>query len=376
MNVGGVPYRAIFTKREGREVRVIDQTLLPHRFETIRLESTADAARAISDMVVRGAPLIGATAAYGVALAMRADPSDASLEEATALLGATRPTAVNLRWALEAAGALLRGLAPGQREAAAYDFAARLCEDDVRINRSIGEHGLEIFRTIARRAGARAGTSAQGGRRQLNVMTHCNAGWLATVDWGTATAPMYLAHDAGLRVHVWVRETRPRFQGAGLTSWELGQHGVPHTLVSDSAAGHLLSRGKVDVVIVGTDRTTAAGDVANKVGTYPLALAARDNGVPFYVAAPSPSIDWSIEDGASIPIEERDPEEITRVWGVDEEGVERRVRVVPEGTRAANYAFDVTPRRLVTGLVTERGVCAADRTALGRMFGRGRGTRR
>ncbi|MCY3613448.1 MAG: S-methyl-5-thioribose-1-phosphate isomerase [Gemmatimonadetes bacterium] len=366
MNVGGVPYRAIFTERNGREVRVIDQTLLPHRFETIRLESTADAARAIRDMVVRGAPLIGATAAYGVALAMRGDPSDASLARATALLAGTRPTAVNLRWALEAAGALLRDTASGEREAAAYDFAARLCEDDVRRNRSIGEHGLGVFRAIARSGGS----NARGGARELNVMTHCNAGWLATVDWGTATAPMYLAHDEGLRVHVWVRETRPRFQGAGLTSWELGQHGVPHTLVSDSAAGHLLSRGKVDVVIVGTDRTTAAGDVANKVGTYPLALAARDNGVPFYVAAPSPSIDWSIEDGASIPIEERDPEEITRVWGVDEEGVERRVRVVPEGTRAANYAFDVTPRRLVTGLVTERGVCAADREALGKMFGR------
>ncbi|MDE2805878.1 MAG: S-methyl-5-thioribose-1-phosphate isomerase [Gemmatimonadota bacterium] len=366
MNVGGVPYRAIFTERDGRGVRVIDQSVLPHRFETIRLESTVDAARAIRDMVVRGAPLIGATAAYGVALAMRADSSDASLEQATALLAGTRPTAVNLRWALKAAGALLRGLPPGEREAAAYDFAAQLCEEDVRRNRSIGEHGLGVFREIARADGS----NASGGARQLNVMTHCNAGWLATVDWGTATAPMYLAHDEGLGVHVWVRETRPRFQGAGLTSWELAQHGVPHTLVSDSAAGYLLSRGKVDVVIVGTDRTTAAGDVANKVGTYPLALAARDNGVPFYVAAPSPSIDWSIEDGASIPIEERDPEEVTRVWGVDEDGVERRVRVVPEGTRAANYAFDVTPRRLVTGLVTERGVCAADREALGKMFAR------
>lgn len=359
MNVRGVRYRAIFTEREGEGVRVIDQTLLPHRFETVPLTSTADAARAIRDMVVRGAPLIGATAAYGVALAMREDPSDASLERAITLLGTTRPTAVNLRWALEAANAVVCGLPPGERAAAAYDFAAQLCEDDVRRNRSIGEHGLQVFREIA-------GTHA----RELNVMTHCNAGWLATVDWGTATAPMYLAHDEGLRVHVWVRETRPRFQGAGLTSWELGQHGVPHTLVSDSAAGHLLSRGKVDVVIVGTDRTTAAGDVANKVGTYPLALAARDNGVPFYVAAPSPSIDWSIEDGTSIPIEERDPEEITRVWGVDEKGVERRVRVVPEGTRAANYSFDVTPRRLVTGLVTERGVVAADREALGKLFGR------
>ena len=383
MKVGGVPYRSIFATGDGM-VRVIDQTLLPHRFETVRLRTAGDAARAIRDMVVRGAPLIGATAAYGVALAMRADASDESLEQALALLAATRPTAVNLRWALDAAGVLLRGLPPGERVAAAFDFAAGLCEDDVRINRSIGTSGLRVFEQIARaaRAGGTAaggpasagpagGTGAGGGPgRELNVMTHCNAGWLATVDWGTATAPMYLAHDRGLRIHVWVRETRPRLQGAGLTAWELGQHGVPHTLVSDSAAGYLLSRGKVDLVIVGTDRTTAAGDVANKVGTYPLALAARDNGVPFYVAAPSPSIDWSIEDGASIPIEERDPEEITRVWGVDDSGVERRVRVVPEGTRAANYAFDVTPRRLVTGLVTEKGVCAADRKALGKMFGR------
>ena len=384
MKVGGVPYRSIFATGDGMVVRVIDQTLLPHRFETVRLRTAGDAARAIRDMVVRGAPLIGATAAYGVALAMRADASDESLEQALTLLAATRPTAVNLRWALDAAGVLLRGLPPGERVAAAFDFAAGLCEDDVRINRSIGASGLRVFEQIARaaRAGGTAaggpasagpagGTGAGGGPgRELNVMTHCNAGWLATVDWGTATAPMYLAHDRGLRIHVWVRETRPRLQGAGLTAWELGQHGVPHTLVSDSAAGYLLSRGKVDLVIVGTDRTTAAGDVANKVGTYPLALAARDNGVPFYVAAPSPSIDWSIEDGASIPIEERDPEEITRVWGVDDSGVERRVRVVPEGTRAANYAFDVTPRRLVTGLVTEKGVCAADRKALGKMFGR------
>ena len=364
MKVGGVPYRAIFTEGDGTDVRVIDQTVLPHRFETIRMETTADAARAIRDMVVRGAPLIGATAAYGVALAMRADPSDEALAEALAMLGATRPTAVNLRWALDAADVLLRRLPPGERAAAAYDFAGRLCEDDVRTNRSIGKFGLEIFEQIARRA--RAGWGRDG--RQLNVMTHCNAGWLATVDWGTATAPVYLAHDQGVPVHVWVRETRPRFQGAGLTAWELGQHGIPHTVVSDSAAGHLLSRGKVDVVIVGTDRTTAAGDVANKVGTYPLALAARDNGVPFYVAVPSTSIDWSIEDGDEIPIEERDPDEVTRVWGVDGDGVERWVRVVPEGTRAANYAFDVTPRRLVTGMVTERGVCGAG--GLGGLFGR------
>ena len=362
MKVGGVPYRSIFAEGEGADVQVIDQTLLPHRFQIRRLTSAADAAHAISAMVVRGAPLIGATAAYGVALAMRADPSDGSLAASVGRLMATRPTAVNLRWALENAEAMLRPLPPARRERAAYRFAGALCEDDVRINRSIGDEGLDIFRAIHR--------AAREPGRSLNVLTHCNAGWLATVDWGTATAPMYRAHDEGLDIHVWVRETRPRLQGAGLTAWELGQHGVPHTLVSDSASGHLLSRGDVDLVIVGTDRTAASGDVANKVGTYPLALAARDNGVPFYVAVPSPSIDWNTENGADIPIEERDTDEVTLVRGLDEAGVERTVRITPEGTRAANYAFDVTPRRLVTGLVTERGVCSADGKALRSMFGR------
>lgn len=366
MKVGGIPYRAIFTEGEGADVQVIDQTLLPHRFRIRRIASADDAAHAISAMVVRGAPLIGATAAYGVALAMRADPSDESLGAAVSRLMATRPTAVNLRWALENAEAALRPLPPPGRMRAAYGFAHALCEDDVRINRSIGDIGLDIFREIHRSSGG----GARHPGRPLNVLTHCNAGWLATVDWGTATAPMYRAHDEGLDIHVWVRETRPRLQGAGLTAWELGQHGVPHTLVSDSASGHLLSRGEVDVVIVGTDRTAASGDVANKVGTYPLALAARDNGVPFYVAVPSPSIDWTTEDGADIPIEERAADEVTLVRGVDEAGVERAVRIAPEGTRTANFAFDVTPRRLVTGLVTERGVCSADGTALRRMFGR------
>ena len=364
MRVGGIAYRSIFAEGAGADVQVIDQTLLPHRFEIRRLASAADAADAISRMVVRGAPLIGATAAYGLALAMRADPSNESLAVSVDQLMATRPTAVNLRWALGNAEAMLRALRPPERARAAYGFAAALCEEDVRINRSIGDVGLGIFREIHERAGAGAGAPG----RPLNVLTHCNAGWLATVDWGTATAPMYRAHDEGLDIHVWVRETRPRFQGAGLTAWELGQHGVPHTLVSDGAAGHLLSRGKVDVVIVGTDRTAASGDVANKVGTYPLALAARDNAVPFYVAVPSPSIDWATEDGADIPIEERDPGEVTLVRGLDEAGVERTVRVTPEGTRAANYAFDVTPRRLVTGLVTERGACDADGRALRTMF--------
>ncbi len=366
MRVGGVHHRSILAAGEGADVQVVDQTLLPHRFRILRLGSAADAARAISRMVVRGAPLIGATAAYGVALAMRADPSDASLATAVRQLTATRPTAVNLRWALDNIRATLREVSPTERAREAYRFAGALCDEDVRINRRIGDVGLELLRGIREGAGG----AASGGARPLNVLTHCNAGWLATVDWGTATAPLYLAHDEGLDVHVWVRETRPRLQGAALTSWELGQHGVPHTLVSDDAAGHLLSRGAVDVVIVGTDRTAASGDVVNKVGTYPLALAARDNAVPFYVAVPSPSIDWNTEDGADVPIEERDTDEVTLVRGVDETGVERAIRVAPEGTRAANFAFDVTPRRLVTGLVTERGLCPAEGGALRRMFGR------
>ena len=319
MKVAGVPYRAIFTEGEGTEVRVIDQTLLPHRFETIRLDSTADAARAIRDMVVRGAPLIGATAAYGVALAMRTDPSDASLDRVRHAAGLDPAH----RCQPQVGARRSRGAPPPFASGRARSRGLRLRRPALR-GRRAPQPQHRRTRAPGSSGRSRAGRARAAPARELNVMTHCNAGWLATVDWGTATAPMYLAHDQGLPVHVWVRETRPRFQGAGLTAWELGQHGVPHTLVSDSAAGHLLSRGKVDLVIVGTDRTTAGGDVANKVGTYPLALAARDNGVPFYVAAPSPSIDWSIEDGAGIPIEQRDPDEVTRVWGVDEEGVERQ----------------------------------------------------
>jgi methylthioribose-1-phosphate isomerase len=357
MKVGGIPYRTIAPAEDGWGIHVIDQTLLPHRFEVARLETLSAAARAIRCMVVRGAPLIGATAAYGVALAMRADPSDASLQAAMEQLGATRPTAVNLRWALEGARDVLRRIRPSERCEAAYRFADSLCDNDIAMNRAIGEHGLTVLRDLGR---------STGGRR-LNILTHCNAGWLATVDWGTATAPMYMAHDAGEDLHVWVDETRPRLQGASLTAWELGQHGVPHTLIPDNAAAHLMQRGEVDAVIVGTDRTTATGDVANKIGTYPLALAAADNGVPFYVAAPSPSIDWAISDAALIPIETRDPDEVTRVSGLDSSGL-RTVRIVPAGTEAANLAFDVTPARLVTGLITERGVCQASPEGLGTLF--------
>jgi methylthioribose-1-phosphate isomerase len=358
VKVGGVRYRSIALDDDGWGVRVIDQTALPHRFDVVRLESATDAAQAIRTMVVRGAPLIGATAAYGIALAMRADPKDGALERAVAELADTRPTAVNLRWALQRVHDELGELPTAERTEAAYRLAGALCDEDVELNSAIGDHGWALLRELA--------NGAPG--RPLNLLTHCNAGWLATVDWGTATAPIYKAHDAGQDVHVWVDETRPRLQGAALTAWELGEHGVAHTLIADSAAGHLMRTGRVDAVIVGTDRTTAAGDVANKIGTYPLALAAADNEVPFYVAVPSPSIDWATDDPALIPIEERDPTEVVCVRGAGPGDEVRAVRIAPRGVRAANYAFDVTPRHLVTGLITERGICDADREALRRLF--------
>jgi methylthioribose-1-phosphate isomerase len=310
-------------------------------------------ADAIRSMRLRGAPLIGAVAAYGVALALKKDPSDGALAQSLALLGATRPTAVNLHWALQRIGEAVRPLAPGSRAAAAFAEAGRIADEDVAINAAIGAHGLELFR-------AAYAKKAPGGR--LNVLTHCNAGWLATVDWGTALAPIYRAHDEGLPVHVWVDETRPRMQGA-LTAWELAAHGVPHTVIVDNAGGHLMQHGLVDLCIVGTDRTTRNGDVANKIGTYLKALAAFDNGVPFYVGLPGPTIDWSLASGRDIPIEERAPEEVTTITGRSADGT-ASVAVYPDGTTAANYGFDVTPARLVTALVTERGVCPASEAGL------------
>ena len=360
MKINGQHYRTIWRAQDGWRVVVIDQTRLPFRFETVALGSAEQAADAIRSMVVRGAPLIGATAAYGVALAMRADASDTALEAALALLGATRPTAVNLRWALERMRGAIAPLAPEAREEAAYAEAAAICDEDVALCRSIGEHGLPVIAEIAARKPA---------GEPVNILTHCNAGWLATVDWGTALAPIYLAHDAGIPVHIWVDETRPRNQGAALTAYELGSHGVPHTVIADNAGGHLMQHGQVDMAIVGTDRTTASGDVANKIGTYLKALAAHDNGVPFYVALPSPTIDWSISDGlADIPIEERAAREVTHLSGLADDGEVRSVRVVAPGSGAANPAFDVTPARLVTGLITERGVCAASADGLAQLF--------
>lgn len=358
MNVDGVPYRSIWLDDDGWTVRVIDQTLLPHRFHAPALVDLEGAAGAITGMQVRGAPLIGATAAYGLALGLREAASDIALETARQVLMATRPTAVNLRWALDRMVAAVTDLPPDRRAEAAYATAADIAEEDVATNRRIGESGLKLIREAADRKQGEA----------VNVLTHCNAGWLATVDWGTATAPIYRAHEEGIPLHVWVDETRPRNQGASLTAWELAHHGVPHTVVVDNAGGHLMRLGRVDLCLVGTDRTTATGDVANKIGTYLKALAARANDVPFYVAAPSSSIDWTVDDGADIPIEERPGKEVGWITGLDAEGEPRTVRIVPEGSPVSNPAFDVTPAELVTGLITERGVVAASREGLARAF--------
>ena len=358
MRIDGQGFRTIWPHQDGLRVHIIDQTRLPHRFEIATLASVDDAAITIRDMRVRGAPLIGATAAYGMALAMQLDASDAHLASAAALLAATRPTAINLAWALAQMRLVLVPLPPHGRAAAAWQRAAEIADEDVAQNSAIGDHGLALFAALQ--------AKKSGGR--INVLTHCNAGWLATVDWGTATAAIYKAHDAGIDVHVYVDETRPRNQGAALTAWELGHHGVPHTVIVDNAGGHLMQQGLIDLCIVGTDRTTAQGDVCNKIGTYLKALAAFDTGVPFYVAAPSPSIDFAIADGAHVPIEMRSPNEVSYVWGETDAGTVERVRVTPRGSPAQNPAFDVTPARLVTGLITERGIVAAERGALARMF--------
>ena len=352
--------RTIWLEPDGWSVGVIDQTALPHRFVTARLTTLEDVAHAIRTMTIRGAPLIGATAAYGICLALRADASDESLERARAALLATRPTAINLKWALDEMAAAVRNRPRSERAAAAYRRAAEINDEDVAINAAIGRNGLPLIEAVAARK--------KPGER-VNLLTHCNAGWLATVDIGTATAPIYLAHDQGIAVHVFADETRPRNQGASLTAWELGQHGVPHTLIADNTGGHLMQHGLVDLVIVGTDRVTANGDVCNKIGTYLKALAARDNNVPFYVALPSPTIDFAIADGvAEIPIEERAGDEVATVTGRAADGRIETVRIAPEGTPAANYGFDVTPARLVSGLITERGVIAASRAALAGAF--------
>jgi methylthioribose-1-phosphate isomerase len=360
MNVNGRHYRTIWLNTDGWAVDIIDQTKFPHVFETVTLRSPEEAAIAIKDMLVRGAPLIGVTAAYGMALAMRQDGSDEAMKNAYELLVRTRPTAINLKWALDEMARALKPLPQAERGAAAYARAAAIADEDVAINQAIGRHGFEIIRQISAR---------KSPGETINILTHCNAGWLATVDWGTATAPIYTAHDAGLSVHVWVDETRPRNQGASLTAWELLHHGVPHTVIPDNTGGHLMQHGMVDMAIVGTDRTTAQGDVCNKIGTYLKALAAHDNGVPFYVALPSPTIDFTVADGVrEIPIEQRGGHEVSHMTGRTGDGRIETVEIVPRGSKVANFAFDVTPARYVTGLITERGVIAANREAIAAAF--------
>ncbi|MEM7441778.1 MAG: S-methyl-5-thioribose-1-phosphate isomerase [Pseudomonadota bacterium] len=359
MQVNGEPRRTIWLNDNGWAVDIIDQTKLPHQFTIVTLTNVSEAAHAIRAMLVRGAPLIGAAASYGMALAAHRDPSDSGLAAAHEHLAGTRPTATNLRWALDRMRTTLGALPEKERRQAAYDMAAAVAEEDVEINSNIGRNGLPIIAAIS---------EAKGGE-PVNILTHCNAGWLATVDWGTATAPIYMAHDAGIPVHVWVDETRPRNQGAYLTAWELANHGVPHTVIVDNAGGHIMQHRLVDMCLVGTDRTTATGDVCNKIGTYLKALAARDNRVPFYVSLPSPTIDFSISDGvAQVPIEQRAPEEVTHIQGKLENGDIASVQLTPDDSPAANYAFDVTPAHMVTGLITERGVCEASRAAIAELF--------
>lgn len=358
MNINGKAMRTIWVKPDGFPVEIIDQTALPHDVKIVALKTSDDAAYAIQAMLVRGAPLIGVTAAYGVALAMREDASDASLAEAIDMLAAQRPTAVNLRWALEETRRVLLPVPQDERPRAAFKHAAKLATDDVDMCRRIGVNGLEIIREIAARKDG----------KPVNILTHCNAGWLACVDWGTATSPIYHAHNAGIPVHVWVDETRPRNQGASLTAFELAQHGVPHTLICDNAGGHLMQHGEVDLVIVGTDRVAANGDVANKIGTYLKALAAFDNEVPFYVALPSSTIDWTMPEGAAIQIEERSADEVLHVSGRGANGKVQSVAITAPGTPARNPAFDVTPARLVTGLITERGICVASHDGLLKLY--------
>ena len=359
MKIDGIAYRSIWREGPERAVRIFDQTRFPYALEILRLGSAAAVADAIRTMRTRGAPLIGACGAYGLALALHEDPGDTALAAAHAMLNATRPTAINLRWALDRVRDGVMALPLSERADAAFRLADAICDEDVAINEAIGRHGLDLVRAAADRKG--------GG--PVNVLTHCNAGWLATVDWGTATAPIYMAHDLGIDIHVWVDETRPRNQGASLTAWELGRHGVRHTLICDNSGGHLMQHGLVDLCLVGTDRVTRRGDVCNKIGTYLKALAAADNGVPFHVCLPSPTIDWRVADGlAEIPIEQRDSREVTHIQGLDPSGRLCVVQLAPDGTPARNDAFDVTPARLVTGLVTERGLCAASEAGLSALF--------
>ncbi len=360
MKINGTHYRSVWPIGDD-SFGIIDQTKLPHEFVTLTLRNVNDAAHAISSMQTRGAPLIGAVAAYGLALAMRADASDENLAAMHDMLAETRPTAINLRWALKRMRDALLNRPRTERAALAWQEAAAIADEDVAMSQSIGQNGLKIIKEIADKKPG----------KPVNILTHCNAGWLATVDYGTALAPIYLAHDAGIPLHIWVDETRPRGQGASLTAFELGGHGVNHTIIADNAGGHYMQAGDVDMVIVGTDRVTANGDVANKIGTYLKALAAKDNDVPFYVALPSSTIDWNLAHGRDIPIEERSADEVLKMTGRLPNGGVATVEIAAPGSPAANPGFDVTPARLVTGLITEKGTCAASPEGLRSLFPKG-----
>ena len=353
MKVAGKHYRSLWADEAQGVIQIIDQTRLPHVFETATLKSVGEVAEAITTMRVRGAPLIGVAAAFGIALAVARDPSDGSISTASAMLRKTRPTAVNLAWAIGRMRERLKETKLSERLVVAWNEAQAIADEDVALNEAIGRHGLEM---LAREFAAK--------KRPLNILTHCNAGWIATVDWGTVTAPIFMAHDHGIPIHVWVDETRPRNQGL-LTAWELAGHGVKHTLVTDNAGGHLMQRGQVDLVLVGADRVTRRGDVCNKIGTYLKALAARANDLPFYVAFPTTTVDWNVEDAlADIPIEERSADEVRTVRGLDAKGKFAQVTIAPGETQVANPAFDVTPAELVTGLITEKGIARANEAEL------------
>ena len=356
MKIEGKEYRTIWF--ENNTVKIIDQTKLPHQFIIKDLKKVKDSINAIKIMEVRGAPLIGATAAYGLVLAIIENNDQSFLKKSAEELIKSRPTAINLKWALDLMLEELKKTSVNKRKILAYKIANGILEDDVKSSEQIGEHGLKIIKDLAVEK-----------NRKINILTHCNAGWLATIDWGTATAPIYKAKLAGIPIHVWVDETRPRNQGSSLTAWELGNEGIDYTIVVDNAGGHLMQKGLVDVVITGSDRTTSKGDVCNKIGTYLKALAARENEVPFYVGLPSSTIDWEISDGTKdIPIELRDSTEVTTIYGKDEQGEMKKIFLAPDGAKAANYAFDVTPSSLVTGLITERGVCEASSSGLLKLF--------
>jgi len=357
MKINGKHYRSVWPIGEDA-FGIIDQTKLPHEFVTMTLRDVTAAANAIVTMQTRGAPLIGAVGAYGLALAVRDDASDEHIQKMVEMLAETRPTAINLKWALWRMRGALLNQPRDKRAALAWKEAALIADEDVAMSEAIGKNGLAIIRDIA----------AKKPGQTVNILTHCNAGWLATVDYGTALAPIYLAHDEGISLHVWVDETRPRNQGASLTAFELGSHGVDHTILADNAGGHYMQAGQVDMVIVGTDRVTANGDVANKIGTYLKALAAKDNNVPFYVALPSSTIDWTLDSGADIPIEERSADEVLKIAGRLPDGSVTVVEIAAPGSGAANPGFDVTPARLVTGFITERGTCAASPEGLRSLF--------